>query len=115
MSDLPELRTQFRVYDIQEKRVLDTKIICYLNTNGTIYVLDGNNTMTALPSERFVVENAYLNQGNGVTIMDFIFLAGQLLGSISGDKKKELESMLGVEVVAQLIDVLTKVEIKMRK
>lgn len=114
MSDSPEFRTQFRVYDLQEKKFLEQKVICYLNTNGTVYVLDGSNALRALPPERFVVENAYLNHGNGVDIMDFVFLAGQLLGSLSGEKKKELEIMLGSEIVAQLIDVLGKVEDKMR-
>ena len=103
-----ELRTRFRVYDLQDKKYIKD-VIFYLNNNGTLYILDQENSMRALPLDRFIIENCYLNHGNGVSIMNFIFLAGQLLGEMTGEKKRELEQKLGSDVVASLIEALKKV------
>lgn len=110
-----ELRTKFRVYDLLEKKYLGNSIVFYLNNNGTLYVFDNTNTLRTLPLDRFIVENAYLNQNNGVNIMGFLFTCGSLLGSLSGEKKKELENQFGKEVIAELIDVLQKISNAMSK
>lgn len=110
-----ELRTRFRVYDIVDKKYLSSTITFYLNNNGTLYVFDNENALRALPLERFVVENFYLNHGNGVGVMDILFLAGKLLGTITGDKRSALEDKVGKEIVAQLVDALQKMSNEMNK
>jgi hypothetical protein len=110
-----ELRTKFRVYDLVEKKYLSSSITFYLNNNGTLYVFDNTNTLRALPLDRFVVENFYLNHGNGVGIMDILFLAGKLLGTIAGDRRAALEDKVGKEIVDQLVDALQKISNEMNK
>lgn len=115
VEPVEELRTKFRVYDLVEKKYLSSTITFYLNNNGTLYVFDNTNTLRALPLERFVVENFFLNHGNGENIMDILFLAGKLLGTISGDKRSALEEKVGKEIVSQLVDALQKISNAMDK